>query len=101
MQVHLELAAAVAAADPARRVFQERVHLARGQAYQPFEADRSGPGLLNPDGRGEIGPHARELFEDLPAGGAREAAIDQVALEIRLDEGPAPPSKSLRAPRII
>src|SRR5438067_2061825 len=62
----------------------------RARASQPFDADRSGPRLLNPDGRGEIGPHARELFEDLPAGGTREAAIDQVALEIRLDEVPAP-----------
>src|SRR5262245_4605713 len=90
MQVHLELAAAVAAADPARRILEERVHLGRRQADQPLEADRACPGLLHADGGGELGPHARELLEDLPAAGAREAAIDQVPLEVRLDEVPAP-----------
>src|SRR6059036_2010728 len=90
MEVHLELAAAIAAGDPARRIVQERVHLVRRQANEPFEADGAGPGLLHADRRGEIGPHARELLEDLPAARARDAPIDQVALEIRLDEVPAP-----------
>src|SRR5919108_4363367 len=39
MEVHLVLAAAVALADPALGVRQERIHLGRGQARQPFEAD--------------------------------------------------------------
>src|SRR5215510_3124063 len=90
MEVHLELAAAVAAADPARRILEQRVHLARRQADEPLESDGAGPGFLHADGRGEVGPDARELFEDLSATRARDAAVDQVALEIRLDEVPAP-----------
>src|SRR5262245_40827766 len=61
MQVHLELAAAVAAADPARRVVQEGLHLARRQADEPLEADRPGPWLLHADRRGEVRPDAPEL----------------------------------------
>src|SRR6266478_6863383 len=45
MQVHLELAAAVSAADPARGILEERLHLARGQPNEPLEADRSRPRL--------------------------------------------------------
>src|SRR5215813_9364294 len=90
MQVHLELAAAVAAADPARWILEQRVHLARRQADEPLEADGAGPGLLHADGRGEVGPDARELLEDLSATRVRDAAVDQVALEIGLDEVPAP-----------
>src|SRR5258705_13108729 len=100
VQVHLELASAVAAADPARRVLEERVELARRQAEQPFEADGSGPGLLHTDGRGELGPHARELFEDLSAAGACDAPIDQLALQVRLDEDPAPRGNPPGAPLI-
>src|SRR5437667_350640 len=48
------------------------------------------PRLLHTDGRGELGPHADELLEDLPTRGMRDAAIDQITLEVRLDEIPAP-----------
>jgi len=90
VQVHLELAAAVARTDPPRRIVQERRHLARGQAHEPLEADRSRPWLLHADRRRELGPHADEFLQNLPAGGMGDAAIDQIALEIRLDEIPAP-----------
>src|SRR4029453_12011055 len=56
----------------------------------PLEADRADPRLLDADGRGELRPHADELLEHLAAGGVRDAAVDQIALEVRLDEVPAP-----------
>src|SRR5262249_33769820 len=101
MQVHLELAAAVAAADPTRRILQERVHLGQRQADQPLEADRARPGLLHANGRGELRPHARELREDLPAAWALEPAVDQVALEVWLDQVPAPRGHHLGPPWIM
>src|SRR6266436_125023 len=101
MQVHLELAAAVSAADPARGILEERLHLARGQPNEPLEADRSRPRLLNADGRGEIGPHAAELFEDLPAARALDALVGEIALEVRLDEVPAPRSNHCGAQCIM
>src|SRR5438309_5735938 len=92
MQVHLELAPAVLSADPAGRVLQERVHLARREAHEPLEPDRPGPRLLHADGRRELRPHADELREDLPARRVRDAPVGEIALEVWLDEIPAPRS---------
>src|SRR4029453_3058661 len=101
MQVHLELAAAVPAADPARGILEERLHLARRQADEPFEANRPRPRLLHADGRGEVGPDARELFEDLSAARAPDALVGEIALEVRLDEVPAPRSNHCGAQCIM
>ena len=101
MEVHLELAAAVPAADPARGIFEERLHLARRQADEPFEANRPRPRLLHADGRGEVGPDARELFEDLSAARALDALVGEIALEVRLDEVPAPRSNHCGAQCIM
>src|SRR5258705_4892319 len=101
VQVHLELTSAVMTADPARRILQERLHLSRWQAYQPLETDRSGPGLLHADRRGELGPHPRELFEDFPAARALYTTVEQVALQIRLDDVPPPRGKYCGAPCIM
>src|SRR5437867_4040152 len=90
MEVHLELSAAVLRADPAGRVLQERLHLARRQAHEPLEPDRPGPRLLHADRRGELWPHADELREDLSARRVRDAAVDEVTREVRLDDVPAP-----------
>src|SRR5437870_10659031 len=80
MEIHLELATAVPTADPVRGILEERLHRTRGQADQPLEADRSGPRLLNADGRRAVGPDARELVADLPGAGALDALVDQFSL---------------------
>src|SRR5262245_18327313 len=90
VQVQLELAAAVPGAKPSGGVIEQRRHLARWKPYEPLEANRAGPRLLDADGRGELRPYADELLEHLAARGMRDAPIDQIALQVGLDEIPAP-----------
>src|SRR2546426_11748692 len=90
VEIHLELAAAVAGADPARGVLEKRLHLPRREAYQPLEADGAGKGLLHADRRRELGPHPGELLQHLSTRGALHAPVEEIAPEIRLDQLPAP-----------
>src|SRR6185436_4401916 len=90
VEVHLELAAAVALADPSHRIVQERLHRLTGQTHQPLEADGAGEGLLHSERNRHARPHTTEFFEDLLAAGAFDAAIDEVTREVRLDQVPAP-----------
>src|SRR5256885_13222425 len=61
--------------DPARRVGEERLEVARGHPHEPLEADRPGERLLHPDGRRELRPHAEEFLEHLLAGGSLDAPV--------------------------